>query len=149
MPLSVETTMGKVREFSGWQDELNTLDNELVTVYADGSVNHTISGDLICEDGFGGGGGASAEEAMREWCEHWGLGPQRFPNVLTVDEYLAAWNNTPQTDNGPNYDDFHCSGFHYYIKGLDGYRRHPDNYFTGICPVVGCKHSLKKNKTAC
>lgn len=141
---AIKTTMGKVREFSGRQDELNTPDSAPVIVHRDGSVNHAESGDLICEDGFGGG--ASAEEAMREWCEHWGLGPQRFPSIITVDEYLDAWNATHQNENGPNYNDFHCSGFHYYIKGSDCHFRHPDSYFGGVCPVVGCNHSLRSKK---
>lgn len=59
-------TMNDVREFPGWQDELNIDDTIQVAVFSDGSVNLESNGDIICEDGFGG-----SESAEREWIKHW------------------------------------------------------------------------------
>ena len=59
------TIMKAVREFSGWQDELSTLDNALVIVHEDGSVNSAISGDMICGDGF------QSSDIEAEWARYW------------------------------------------------------------------------------
>lgn len=65
---TIETTMKAVREFPGWQDELNTPDDAFVIVCADGSVSCAADGDRIEESGFGG-----SESSEREWLEYWGF----------------------------------------------------------------------------
>ena len=64
-----ETTMKIVRDFPGWQDELDTPDDAPVVVCENGSVSCAETGDRIAEDGFGGG--QNAYEYEDAWREYW------------------------------------------------------------------------------
>jgi hypothetical protein len=61
----VETTMGTVRSFTGWQDELNIADDAFVVVCEDGAVSCAETGDRIESVGF------QSVEIEDEWREYW------------------------------------------------------------------------------
>ncbi len=44
---------------------------------------------------------------------------------VPVEEYLQAWENTQQTERGPDFDNFNYGGYHYYIDELCGHRKFP------------------------
>jgi hypothetical protein len=63
----IETTMGKCRAFSGWQDELDTPDDASVVVCEDGSVSCAVTGDRIESAGF------QSVEIENDWRKYWGF----------------------------------------------------------------------------